>query len=154
MIQRIQTVFLLLAIILLSFLFFTPFASFIIQPQMEKFLLDITGLVSEGQNPECVFSPWALIILSGLTMLITLVSIFMFRKRMLQIRLCIINIVLLVGLQGLLFYIAVSVGKQLSASPDYGFVFIFPIVTAILHFLAIRAIAKDEALIRSLNRLR
>jgi hypothetical protein len=31
---------------------------------------------------------------------------------------------------------------------------VFPVVAAILDFLAIRALGKDEALVRSLNRIR
>lgn len=154
MIQRIQSIFLLVAVALLSLLFFIPISSYIVEPQMEKFLLRITGLVSEGNSPECIFSPWAVLVLVAVAIAVAFVTIFLFKKRLVQIRLCVLNIVLLVGLQGLLYYIVVSVGKRLGANPDYGFVFIMPLVAAILTFLALRAIAKDEALIRSLNRLR
>ena len=73
---------------------------------------------------------------------------------MLQIRLCIVNTVLLLGMQGLLYYYVTAVSKLLPANPNYNIIFIFPLVSAILTFLALRSIAKDEALIRSLERLR
>lgn len=154
MIQRIQTLFLLLVIVLLGFFFFVPFVSYIVEPQMYKFSLLVTGITSDKGSPDVLFPVWALMILVAVAMATSLITILLYKRRMVQIRLCIFNAVLLIGLQGLLYYVAVSVGNMLQAKPDYGLVFIFPLIASILTFLAIRAITKDEALIRSLNRLR
>ena len=154
MIQRIQTVYLLIAAFLLAFFFFVPFSTFIIEPQMVKYLFMVSGLYSEGLTSESVYSTLPLLIISILVFAISMVAIFLFKRRMIQIRLCIVNTVLLIGMQGLLYYYVVAVSKLLPANPQYSIIFVFPIISAILNFLALRAIAKDEALIRSLERLR
>jgi hypothetical protein len=60
--------------------------------------------------------------------------------------------VLLLGLFGLFFYFTYA-GFD-GAQVAFKIPVVFPIVAVILDFLAIRAIGKDEALIRSLNRIR
>lgn len=154
MIQRIQTVYLLIAAFLLAFFFFVPFSTFMVEPQMVKYLFLVSGLLSEGITNESIYSTLPLLILSILVFAISMVTIFLFKKRMIQIRLCVINTVLLIGMQGLLYYYVVAVSKLLLANPNYSIIFIFPAVSAVLCFLALRSIAKDEALVRSLERLR
>jgi len=54
----------------------------------------------------------------------------------------------------LMFYY-VSVSKhQIGGHASYSLIFVFPIISSILTYLAIRKIAKDEALVRSMDRLR
>lgn len=154
MIQRIQTLYLLAVTLLLGFYFFLPFTTYMVEPQMVKYLFMATGLSSEGITAESIYSTWPLLVLLIIVFTIPFLTIFLFKKRMIQIRLCIINTVLLLGLQGLLYYYVNAVSKLLQASPTYSIIFIFPLISAILTFLALRAIAKDEALIRSLDRLR
>ncbi|MGE0078802.1 MAG: DUF4293 domain-containing protein [Bacteroidales bacterium] len=154
MIQRIQTLFLLGVAILLGFLFFLPFTSFVVEPQMVKYIFMASGLTSEGVNAESIYNTWPLFILLIVVFAIPFITIFLYKRRMLQIRLCIVNIVLLLGMQGLMYYYVVAVSKLLVAESHYSLLFIFPLASAILTFLSLRAIAKDEALIRSLERLR
>lgn len=154
MIQRIQTVYLLIAAFLLAFFFFVPFSTFVVEPQMAKYLFNVSGLSSDIPNVENVYNTWPLLIISIVVFGIDMILIFLYKRRMIQIRLCIINTILLVGMQGLLYYYVVRVEEILSSQPHYTIIFVFPIVSAILNFLALRAIAKDEALVRSLERLR
>lgn len=155
MIQRIQTLFLLASVILLVILMYNPFASFIVEPQMAKYALGVYGLsVVDGSTVEKVQSIWFLLGFLVAVLLISFITIFLYRRRVLQIRLCVLTIVLLVGLQGVMYYIVYAFGENLSSKPTYSLVFIFPLIAAILNFLALRSIARDEALIRSLDRLR
>jgi hypothetical protein len=154
MIQRIQSLYLLISSILLAFFFFMPYANYTVGPQDVKISLSASGLGQDGSVVENLPKLWAVLALVILSLAATLATIFLFKKRKLQARLCIFNIVLLVGLQGLLFYIVKTMEGRLMASPSYNLIFIFPLVCAILTYLAYRAIAKDEALIRSLDRLR
>jgi lysylphosphatidylglycerol synthetase-like protein (DUF2156 family) len=91
--------------------------------------------------------------LSSLTALIPAISLFLYRKRILQMRLNIYNSILLATLQGFVIYYMVSGVEQ-----DMKFVFaiqsVFPVVSLVLSILAIRGILKDELLVRSLNRIR
>jgi hypothetical protein len=78
---------------------------------------------------------------------------FLYRKRLLQMRFNIFNSILLVALQGfIVYYIVDKVAGQTK------FIFTiqsgFPLISLILSILAIRNILKDELVIRSLHRLR
>ena len=83
-----------------------------------------------------------------------LVTIFLFKKRFLQIRLSIVNIVLLGGYYALLFIYLWQAGVQLDAKWYLKIVTAFPLVSIVLTFMSLRAIGRDEALIKSLNRIR
>lgn len=64
------------------------------------------------------------------------------------------NIILMIGYLGLNYYYIQNFSKQLDGVVSYEITTIFPFVAAILTYLAIRAIGKDEALIRSMDRIR
>ncbi len=153
MIQRIQSVYLLVAGIFLVFLLFNPIAEFVRSANQAIFELRFSGVVNEAGETES-FSVLPLSILIVLCISITFITIFLFKKRMLQIRLSVINIVLLLGLEGLMFYYVSVIKNELEGNVSYNVLIVFPVVSAILVYLALRAIAKDEALVRSLNRLR
>ena len=85
----------------------------------------------------------------------------LFRKRMRQLRLTIISTILLVGyVATYAFFAYIYKEKLLLVHPDaavsfhLNFVGIFPVLSIILNALAIHGIRKDEALVRSLDRLR
>ena len=95
-------------------------------------------------------SSWILLFLLILCGAMGLITIFLYRRRMIQIRLCLFNSLVLLGLQGFVIYCIVT------AAPGavFSFTVVFPTIAAILLFLALRYIGRDEAMIRSLNRLR
>lgn len=153
MIQRIQSLYLLLVIGLLNFMVFFPISELISSSTEIVYKLGFTGIKTETEvNTAFSIVPYSLLV--ALCLSVALVTLFLFKKRILQIRLTIFNIVLLVGLQGLAFYYTNAAGNELDASYSFTILFVAPIVSAILSFLALRGISKDEALIRSLNRLR
>ncbi len=73
---------------------------------------------------------------------------------MMQIRMNVFNAIMQLGSVGIAFYYLNDVAKVMAADYKTGILIIFPIIAAILTFLAIRQIAKDEALVRSISRLR
>jgi hypothetical protein len=154
MIQRIQSVFLLIAAILLVFLVLFPFAEMVRSTDQNIFELGFKGLVNASGGDGVTFSSISLSILMIICLLITIGTIFLYKKRMLQIRFSVFNIILLLGLQGLMYYYFRVAQTTLSGSGTFSLFFVFPLVAAILVFLALRAISRDEALIRSLDRLR
>jgi heme A synthase len=91
--------------------------------------------------------------LTSFTALIPAISMFLYRKRILQMRFNIFNSILLVALQGFIVYYIVTCINR-----DTKFIFsiqsVFPVISLILSILAIRNILKDEILIKSLHRLR
>ena len=155
MIQRIQTAYLLIVAGLFIALMFLPFAG--IQSGNNLYSFDATGLKTLSQLPELVAPTWALMALTAIITLLSFVIIFMYKKRILQIRLCVFNTLLIIGFCALSGFYLWQFGK-LPELPDMKISMkiwaAFPIVSIILNYLAIRNIGADEALIRSLERLR
>ncbi|MCW3804706.1 DUF4293 domain-containing protein [Plebeiibacterium marinum] len=153
MIQRIQTIFLLIAFAFGLSMFFTSQIEYTAET---IYALSFKGINAIDASESTKSIPTiALSILLFLTPAVSFISIFLFKNRMVQIRLCAANIGLLIGTTGLIYYFG-SVGlKELNAqSLSYSVTMVFPIAGAILNFLALRAIGKDEALIKSMDRIR
>ena len=154
MIQRIQTVYLLIVAGLFIALMFLPLA--VVQSGDALFSFDLTGLNSLSQPSELTFPTWPLMALAAIILLISLINIFMYKKRILQIRICVFNTLIIIGfcvLFGLYVWHIdnalmhdMSISMRIWAS--------FPIISLIFNYLAIRSIGIDEALVRSLERLR
>lgn len=155
MIQRIQTLYLLIAAVLVGLIIFIPMANYL--SSGSEYALTAFGIVSADSGGSIATLPY-LAVLAAVAALIPFVTIFLFRNRLLQIRLCIVEIVLLAGVVGLQVYYLYHGGSAFGASDahstSYSFVNIFPLIALILMWLAVRAIGKDEALVRSLDRLR
>jgi len=152
MIQRIQTVYLLIITLLMGSMFFYPYAELLAQDN-QIYSYSFNGLFLDG-NESVYFSTIPPLILLSIIVLLSVVSIFLYKKRILQMRLGVINIMLMLGYIGLNYYYIKSFSNQLTGVISYNIIVIFPLVSAILMYLAIRAIGKDEALVRSLDRIR
>jgi hypothetical protein len=155
MIQRIQTLYLLLVVVLTTVTFFSPVAGLQHAEQAAIYEMSYRGLFEmnvSGNN--MLANTWMLTALMALIPLLSFITIILFKKRMLQIRLIIFNIVLMAGFYGLMFIYLWQYGKSLEASLFLEIPAAFPLVGIILSIMAIRAIGKDEALIKSLNRIR
>lgn len=155
MIQRIQTLYLLLVVVLTTVTFFSPVAGLQHAEQAAIYEMSYRGLFEmnvSGNN--MLANTWMLTALMALIPLLSFITIILFKKRMLQIRLIIFNIVLMAGFYGLMFIYLWQFGKSLEASLYLEIPAAFPLVGIILSIMAIRAIGKDEALIKSLNRIR
>ncbi|MDR1675114.1 MAG: DUF4293 domain-containing protein [Tannerella sp.] len=152
MIQRIQTVYLLLVAAAMTAVLFLPLAA--VQAGGVFYTYDVLGMHTTTVPPELAHPAWALCALSAVTVLLALITVFLYGNRMRQIRLCIFNAILLVGFYAIFAFFL----WNLSAQPDFHFSVRFalslPLVSLILDYLAIRNIGADEMLIRSLNRLR
>ena len=109
--------------------------------------------------------PWCLGILLIMVMFLSLLSIMLFRKRMRQLRLTIISTILLVGYVAtyavFAYYYQLNLEQMASdvansTAPIFHLKFVaaFPVLSIILNCLAIQGIRKDEALVRSLDRIR
>jgi hypothetical protein len=94
---------------------------------------------------------------------LALLIIFLYRRRLLQARLCIVNVVLCLGYYGMLaLYTAYIVkgyemlgGCYLPAAEWYLTVWAsLPLVNVVLSMMAVRRILKDEALVRAADRIR
>ena len=147
MIQRIQTVYLLISAFIVALLSKLKLADLVVNDQ-------IYSLISTGiYNGETrIYNGLAILILITIITLIQLGAIFQYKRRILQIRMLVFSIILLLGLFGMIFFFTYIGFEEVKAS--FKIPVAFPLVAIILDYLAIRAIGKDEALIRSLNRIR
>ncbi len=156
MIQRIQSLYLLLTVILMGILCFIPLASFLSGGEVYK--LFAWGIRATGPHPTVVVPSVYMGILLGLSILVPLVTIFLYKRRLIQIRLCIVEMVLLVGMELYVVFYLYKVWKTISVQASHQLVFsvvdLFPLISLVLVYLAFRAIARDEALVRSMDRIR
>ncbi len=152
MIQRIQSIYLLVATILLGSVFAYPFAE-LLSSEGQLFIFSFNGLSVENEEGMYLLTIPPIILLVIVT-LISFISIFLYKKRVIQMRMNSLNIFLMVGYLGLNYYYIQNFSKQLDGVVSYEITAIFPFVAAVLTYLAIRAIGKDEALIRSMDRIR
>lgn len=148
MIQRIQSIFLALAGGLSFGLFGLPFAS--TDNGVASSSLFADGLYNLHDNI-------ALLIFFCIAGGLAIIDIFLFRNRPLQIRLgmfaFIANIIGLV--LGIVLFIQDGIMAQnVEAQVDDEFGLYLPIVAGVFLLLAIRAIRKDDALVKSADRLR
>ncbi|MBE6198088.1 MAG: DUF4293 family protein [Rikenellaceae bacterium] len=153
MIQRIQTLYLLLAAVLMSLTLFLPLATIVSGADeivVKAFSVDISSVGFDAPLPIYMG------VLLSVATLLPLITIFLYKRRLAQIRLCVSEIVLLVGAAA---FVALYCYRLCDILTDYliftlGFAALMPVVAIIPMVLAIRAIAKDEALVRSLDRIR
>ena len=156
MIQRVQTLYLVGIVALMAAALFTPLAYFAAGTNVyELFAFELTSQsAGEGASQSTMYRG----IVVALATIVPLVTIFLFKNRMLQIRLCAVELVLLVGAQifmALYYYLSNRMFEQLEFhTQGFRIAIIFPLVALILDYLALRAIFKDEMLVRSLDRIR
>jgi len=147
MIQRIQSIYILMAEVLIATLLGIKLADLSANGELLEFFAK--GIM---KGEEVIFNGLPILIFIGIVTVLHVIILFMYKKRMLQIRLLVFTIILLLGLFGMFFYFAYA-GFE-GAKVAFKVPVAFPVIAVILDWLAIRAIGKDEALIRSLNRLR
>lgn len=156
MLQRIQTLYLTIVLILSCLTLFSPVANLFNKEDLTFYEINYRGIcLIENDSKTPVSSVWALTAISAIVPLVTLATIFCYKKRMLQIRLSIFNLIIMIGYYVILFIYIWFATKNLPASHwNLKIVSAFPLVNIILTILAMRAIVRDEKLIKSLNRLR
>jgi hypothetical protein len=152
MIQRIQSVYLFFALIITGSLFYLNLAE--LATASEGYVLTYKGVFTSGEDVIMAMPALALNILLILAMVFTTATLFLYKKRMLQIRLSALNLGLHAGLSVMIFYFGKIAAKEFQAELSFNWPLILPLISIILIFLAMRSIGKDEALIRSLNRIR
>ena len=147
MVQRIQTVYLFISALLIASLMKLKFADLSVNNELYTFIA--RGIYT---GEKLVFDGLAIFLFIWLIALLHFVVIFLYKKRILQIRILVFTIVLLLGLFGMFFYFTYAGFTDVKAA--FKIPVVFPVIAAVLDYLAVRAIGKDEVLVRSLNRIR
>ncbi len=153
MIQRIQTVYLALVAILCLLGLCLPLAQYYDGANLVASFNNFR-FIEESKGATADWGACGLSVLLVIVEFITLTSIMLFHYRMRQLRLVIFSTILLVGY--ILYYALLAWKYQMMTEADYNLcpAAIFPVLSIILNCLAIHGIRKDEALVRSLDRLR
>lgn len=138
MIQRLQSVWLLLAAAAAFISLQVPFYN---------------GLIEQGKPLTYITaqSNLLLLILTAGVGLASLITIFLYKNRKRQLRITLIT--LLVSIINLVLFFT-QTQKFIPGQGNYNLTAIFAIIVPVFLFLAIRGIRKDEKLVKSLDRLR
>ena len=175
MLQRIQSVYLFIVTVLTALMTFMPLGEF--RSGQERIELKMYGFVYKTTAPdniaaeapasvvtdelastaETISSAWGLLITIIAATVLPFVTIFLYKNRLLQLRLCIVEMILLCGI--ILFVawymrmgylnlkdIRLDVIVQVSG--------ILPLISLIFTWLALRGIKKDILLLKSMDRIR
>lgn len=158
MIQRIQTLFLILAFLASVGLFFFPLAGIYSATIAYKFYIyELRNMVPDEASAFSFMTVLPLMLLNILAGALSFACIFFYKSRTRQIKLVRLAIFLDVILIALIFFIyGQIIEKALGISPNYldEVGIYFPLIMLVFLVLANRFIVKDERLVRSVDRLR
>ncbi len=155
MIQRIQSVYLLLAGILSAITFFMPLAYF---PETTgTYVMYATSFKYLGENlatGDIPSLPWGVLLFALLCVIIPVYCIFKYRNRRLQSKLCVLGIIC-----HILYYVAyvaygISMTHKLSAEFTPTLYIVLPFFAMLAVALARKAIKSDEEKVRAADRIR
>ena len=152
--QRIQTIFLFLAALVLGLLFVPSMSFFSVSGEQELVKLSEVGMLGDGVfniQDHIVFP-----ILTILGVLASIAAIFLYKNRNLQLtlsRLTLVMSILILVLMGIFFYLDYQlITADSLVSGEFGI--LSPVLGIIFSTLAGRGIKKDTQLVKSSDRLR
>ena len=154
MIQRIQTALLFAASIMMLVLFINPLAQMELKDNL--FLLFYHNRIEAMDPGEFnTLSTWPVTFLLILTITLSIFTIFQYKNRVRQIRLCVLNILLHFGLIAMIFFFSrYTMYKEEGMHSAFLWPIVIPLISVVLVYLALKRIQRDHLLIKSMDRLR
>jgi hypothetical protein len=165
MIQRKQTLYMLVAVVCMTIFTFAKMFTFNAADSsmtLYTYGYSIQEMGAEPVNQLLNLRAVCMVLLAAISTLLMLVNIFLFKKRELQLSLLMSQYALLVGIIGYgVYYVwsfssiyaeSIADGSALTNVP--GWSLCLPVVTLVMNFLAVRGVASDIALLRSVDRIR
>jgi hypothetical protein len=152
MIQRIQSIFILLAMVAWNTLYFIPILGFTGQQGggWELFPDSLRETASGSKTIPAI----PMLILFGLITILNFLAFIAYKRRNLQLRITILTLLLQLFSYGMVLFYMVLANRQLDAEAFLEFGLVLPLAAAFLNFLAARAIRRDILLLKSLDRIR
>jgi uncharacterized paraquat-inducible protein A len=156
MIQRIQTVYLGLIAILLMLPIVLEFSLATLAIEGGTYNLSpVTVSWMTGGATETVFGSYFIALAFGLSLFLTIYAIFQFKNRKFQMRLIQLAMLLQPIIGAIVFIYADKMAKlSEDATVSYSPILAVLLVNILLYYLALRGVKKDDALVRSADRLR
>lgn len=148
MIQRIQSVWLLLAAVTGALIFFFPIAE--ITKNDAIYIFDFNDIATRAGKVYTTAYTYAGVL--AVSILVSIVTIFLYKRRVLQMRLCVYNSLLVIALVALSAYFAYNTVPD--SNVILGISAFIPFIMFILLMMARNGIKKDENLIKSVDRIR
>jgi len=156
MIQRIQSVYLLLAALSSALMFAFPIGWYYGSSNTIEFY--VYRIIDHVPGNEQLFAGSLLIpliILVGASLLLPLLIIFDYKRLSRQLSWIRIQLLLLMVMVALIFFVYnTRLNSLLSVEADFGFGMFLPLIAMVFSFLAMRAVQRDQKLLRSVDRLR
>lgn len=152
MIQRIQTVFLIAVVLCLgAYLVISTWQSAPADEPTRLFAFYLMKLV-DGE-PQKIVLPYVISgALGSIAIIVAVIEIFSFKNRIFQMKLGLLNTLLIFLSVGSEFFFIYQLDQSLQGTIDFGL--FFPVSAIIFNRFAGRYIKKDEDLVRSVDRLR
>ena len=153
MIQRIQTVYLFVALVLTALCLCLPVAGF--EPEgmgSDSVMYNLWITLPDGMR---CWSPWPLFAILILSCPICVFAIFSYKNRKTQAKLCMLCLLLnlaWVAVYAVMFYL--KAGEDGVETGIIRFAACLPVISIVLYFLARKAIKADEKLVSDMDRLR
>ncbi|MCM1034595.1 MAG: DUF4293 domain-containing protein [Paludibacter sp.] len=159
MIQRLQTLWLFLVVVVGTVLCFLSPMQFLTYQEVDtqhtyELLFASMCDTTNPANTWQVMSVWPLAVLEVIIPLLALAIIFLYKRRILQVRLCVVNLVLMFGYYIVLAIYTWAACANFNVDWYVNLPAALPLVNMVFTFMAMRLILKDEALVRAANRLR
>lgn len=155
MLQRLQSLYMFLGVLVAIMMFFIPLASFGLIEGQElqlKFLV-FDPFLSYGIKKQTLLTP---VITNIIVAVLLLINIFLYKNRKLQRRILMIIVVINLATLGTVFLAADQISNlsQVGNKAIYEVGTYLPLVIMILLVLANNGIRKDDKLVKSADRLR
>lgn len=149
MIQRIQTLWFLLASVTAVLIFYFPVIELTADSSIHIYQYDS---ISIAGIDNLIQSGYIVAGLTGIIALLSFIGIFLYKNRLLQMRICTFVSLLVIFLVGLIIYFSLTIEGNTMAT--VGLSAILPIVIFIFILMARRGVRKDELLVKAADRLR
>jgi hypothetical protein len=155
MLQRIQSIYLLFAALVIFALYLFPLTHNVYINNVPN-TIKVTGIYQDVNGAQTLVTPFtALSIVTAIVGLVPLAIIFMYKNRKQQITLCYTAIVVIIAYS---FWLSQSVksatgGFEMTTS-NFGIGIFLSSLSVVLLILAAKSIQRDEKLVKSADRLR
>jgi Domain of unknown function (DUF4293) len=151
MIQRIQTLFLLAIVVLSGFMLR---GDLLLMDTGTGTMFNI-GFLGLGENGAGIIQRlWPLTAILALVPILALAAIFLYKKRSLQMRITMFVLLLSLGTLIIGAFYVLTFDRKIDVTVIWKIKAVLPLISAILAWLAYRAIMKDDLRVRSYDRLR
>ncbi len=152
--QRVQTIFLAVAITCLVAMIFFP----VWEVKTETTRLTLYPLYYRAQLGEAsteIYFPYCIIAMLGLAAAtLAAISIQKYENRLLQLKMGALNSLLMAGCGFAAAYLSIKLAKDSHAPGKFGFGLYFPFAAMLCNAIANRFIKRDEKLVKDSDRLR